>query len=193
MKPIKSLSLISLTAALLLGAPSDKQDTEQQKAIELGNNSSALLLKTLTQSMKAHMEKGCVLDALNFCTTEAYPLTQKVNSELPKGVEVKRISLKYRNPANAPRDDETKVLESFNNFKNTNIVLPDYIIKIVDEHTYKYYKPIIMQNPVCLKCHGDISKNVELKKVIDDSYPADKATLYKMGDVRGAVLVTIKH
>lgn len=190
MKLFKSITLISVTATLLLGSPSDKQNVELKKTVELGNSSSALLLKTLGQNMKSHMQKGGVMDALNFCTSEAYSLTQNVNSKLDKGVEVKRISLKYRNPANAPTDKEAEVLKSF---ESLNGALPAHLIETVDEHTYKYYKPITIDKQVCLKCHGDISKNIELKKAIDEKYPADKAIGYKIGDVRGAVVVTIKH
>lgn len=193
MKLLKSITLISVSTALLLGAPQENQDAKLQKTIELGNSSSALLLKTLGQNMKAHMEKGGVMDALNFCTAEAYTLTQKVNSELPQGLEVKRISLKYRNPANQPTEDEKKILESFDELSKKGVQLPQYVLKGIDKNTYKYYKPIIIDKEVCLACHGDISKNVELTKAINDKYPQDKALGYNMNDIRGAVLVTIKH
>jgi len=45
----------------------------------------------------------------------------------------------------------------------------------------------------CLKCHGDISKNKELSDFMHEYYPEDKAVGYKMGDLRGAILVEIKE
>ncbi len=189
MKLLQSITIMSLGAALLLATPTN----HEEKAIETGNKASASLLKTLGQNMKAHIEKGGVMDALNFCTTQAYPLTQKVNSELPKGVEVKRVSLKSRNPANQATEDEKEVLQSFDELTQKNEKLPQYILKDFNSNSYKYYTPLIIDKPVCLKCHGDISNNTQLTKEINETYPQDKAIGYKMNDVRGAIVVTIQH
>ena len=62
----------------------------------------------------------------------------------------------------------------------------------IDKVSYvKVYKPLMINKKVCLKCHGDIT-NEKLKNTIAKKYPEDKATGYKMGDIRGAVVVTIK-
>jgi hypothetical protein len=53
------------------------------------------------------------------------------------------------------------------------------------------YKPLMIKKQVCLKCHGDISKNPKLAQKIATIYPNDKATGYKMGDLRGAIVVTM--
>lgn len=193
MKLLTTITILSLSVATLFGSPQHKQDTNLQKSIELAKSSSKLLLQTLSKNMKMHMKQGGVMDALEFCSQEAFTLTQKVNSQLQKGVEVKRISLKYRNPANAPTGNEIKVLESFDGLSKANVVLPKFLVEVVDVNTYKYYKPLVIKKGACLKCHGGISNNVALKKAIDDKYPADKATGYKMNDVRGAVVVTVKH
>lgn len=84
-------------------------------------------------------------------------------------------------------------MESFDELSKKGVQLPQYVLKGIDKNTYKYYKPIIIDKEVCLACHGDISKNVELTKAINDKYPQDKALGYNMNDIRGAVLVTIKH
>jgi hypothetical protein len=51
---------------------------------------------------------------------------------------------------------------------------------------------LTINKPVCLICHGDLSLNQPLKKAIVDKYPLDKAFDYKLNDLRGAVVVTIK-
>jgi hypothetical protein len=191
MKIVQSLTLITLSSALLFAAPQNKQNNELNNIIKTGKSSSKLLLKTLGSNMKKNMKAGGPMKALDFCSQEAYTLTEKVNQKLPNGIKVKRISLKYRNPANKPQEDEMAVLEALQNLKKADVILPKQIVEKVDASTYKYYKPLIINKKVCLKCHGKIT-NQDLKRAIKEKYPTDKATHYKMGDLRGAVVVTIK-
>ncbi|WP_297443862.1 DUF3365 domain-containing protein [Sulfurimonas sp.] len=190
MNLLKLVTLLSLATSLLLAAPKTKENTQIKALIKMGQTSSKLLLKTLASNMKKNMKAGGPLQALDFCSQEAYTLTEKVNQKLPNGVRVKRISSKFRNPANKPTGNEQVVLESLQKLKDANILLPKQLIQKVDANTYKYYKPLIIKKQVCLKCHGDV-KETDLKRAIAERYPIDKAMHYKMGDLRGAIVVTI--
>ena len=160
--------------------------------IKTGERGSKLLIETLGSQMKSKLKKGGVMKTLDFCADEAYDITQKVNKKLPKGVRVKRISTKYRNPANAPKDNELAVLKSFLKLKNSNVIMPKQLVEQVDAKTFKYYKPIFIDNKTCLECHGKI-KDVEIRRAIAKRYPIDSANDYELGDLRGAVVVTIKR
>jgi len=50
-----------------------------------------------------------------------------------------------------------------------------------------YYKAIIIAMPTCLKCHGETQTDIspEVLAVINQKYPADKATGYHAGELRG--------
>ena len=191
MNILQKLTYLSLSATLLLAGPMGKKDPELESIIKTGKQSSKTLLKTLGKNMKQHMKSGGPMQALDFCSNEAYSITQDVNKKLAKGVEVKRISSKYRNPANKPTANELAVLNSLEDMKAQNIVLPKFLVQRVDSQTYKFYKPLVIKKQVCLKRHGNI-ENADLKKEIASRYPTDKATEYKMNDLRGAVVVTIK-
>ncbi len=191
MKILKSIVYIALSSSLLLAAPQQgKKNKQLQNIIQTGKKSSLLLLKTLGSNMKKNMKAGGPMQALDFCSQEAYTLTEQVNKKLPKGVTVKRISSKYRNPANQPQGSEKEVLASLKKLQSLHVILPKQIVQKVNEHTYKYYKPLIIKKQVCLKCHGNI-KNTALRRAINKRYPTDMAKHYKMGDLRGAVVVTI--
>ena len=192
MKLLQTVTIIGLSASLLLAGEVSKADKELASVIKMGQKSSQTLIKTLGSKLKKKMEKGNELKALQFCADEAYNITQKVNKKLPVGVRVKRISRKYRSPANAPLADEIAVLDSFEAIKNANVILPKELVQRVDAKTYKYYKPLTMQK-LCLKCHGKVSKDIEYKRALAERYPLDKAMGYEKGDVRGAVVVTIKY
>jgi hypothetical protein len=193
MNILKSITIISLSATLLLAGQGNhkKKDNTLKSVVKTGQQSTKLLLKTLGKNMKKNMKAGGPMKALDFCSQEAYNLTDKVNKELNKGVSIKRISMKYRNPANKPSADEMAVLKALKTLKSANVILPKHIVEKVNATTYKFYKPLVINKQVCLKCHGDV-QNKKLKAEIEKRYPNDKATHYKMGDLRGAVVVTIK-
>lgn len=182
-----------LTSTIVLANPYESKQEELASVIETGQKSSMLLLKTLGGNLKKHMKAGGPMAAAEFCMTNAFPLTDKVGNDLGEDVTVKRISLKERNPANRPAtDEESTVLNTFQTLQENNILLPEYLVEQVNKDTYKYYKPLSINKGVCLKCHGDISKDKRVEAYIGENYPTDKATGYKMNDLRGAIVVTIK-
>jgi len=191
MNLLKSITLLGISTILLSAAPHTKQDIHLKKIIQQGQYSTKLLLKTLGSNLKKNIKAGGPLKALDFCSQEAYNLTEKTNQKLPNGVRVKRISDRYRNPANKPSADELTVLRSLQMLQDAHVILPKQLVQKVDAHTYKYYKPLVINKKLCLKCHGDV-KETDLKRAIHERYPVDKAMHYKMGDLRGAVVVTIK-
>jgi len=196
MKLLKPIILATLTSSLLLGAPVTKLTKEEKQikeTVELGEKSSKMLLDTLGKNIKKHMEKGGVMKAFDFCSEEAFNITKKTNKKLQKNVSVKRISSKYRSPANAPKNDEVAVLESFESMIKANEALPEYVVKKIDSLTYKYYKPLVIEDKVCLECHGKVYKNIDLRRKVAEVYPLDRAVGYEMGDLRGAVVVTVQH
>jgi len=192
MKLLQTMTIIGLSATLLLAGQVNKADKELNQVIKTGQKSSQMLIKTLGKKLKSKMKEGSVLKALQFCADEAYNITEKVNQKLPVGVRVKRVSRKQRSPANAPLADEIAVLNSFEALQEANIIFPKELVQKVDSKTYKYYKPLTMKK-LCLNCHGDVSKDIEYKRALAQRYPLDKAMGYKEGDLRGAVVVTIKY
>jgi len=174
---------------LLLGSSLLAQETPQN-IIDTGEKVSQALIKKLGSQLKHEMQTKGPLSAAKFCNIKAPVLTEEINLHQLEGTSVKRISLKVRNPKNIPDSEEKEVLLSMQKLLEKN-ELPAYIIT-QKANSYKYYKPLIIKKPVCLACHGDISKNTELNSFIKESYPQDKATGYKMNELRGAILVDIK-
>lgn len=185
---IKTITATALST-LLFGATLLANETPQN-IIDTGDKVSKELLKKLGSNLKHKLKTNGLIAAANFCTEKAYILTQEVNLHQLEGVSVKRISLKERNSENRPSTDEIKVLTSMQKLLDEK-KLPAYIVE-QDNNSYKYYKPLVIKKEVCLKCHGDISANKELSAYISKTYPEDKATGYKMNDLRGAIVVEVK-
>ncbi|WP_457596361.1 Tll0287-like domain-containing protein [Hydrogenimonas sp.] len=193
-----SLAVATLCAASMLmasGGHKEKAETkkgmnEYQRVVHIGTEASKKLLKTLGGNLKKRMKAGGPEEALKFCAMNAADLTAKVDRELGEDVSIKRITLKPRNPANEAQGDEKAVLEALETLNREHVKLPGHLVQKTPEG-YKYYKPLVIKKKVCLKCHGT-NIDPKLEATIDKHYPTDKARGYKMGDLRGAIVVTIK-
>lgn len=178
-------TLLSLLLSPLLFAQSVPQDI-----LDTGKSVSSELIEKLGKKLKQEIETGGLVKAAKFCNANAMTLTEEVSLHQHEGISLKRISLQERNAANAPTEDERKALESLQEFL-THQKLPEYFVE-ERERVYKYYKPLIITKELCLACHGEIEKDSELSRFMDEHYPQDKAKGYKMGELRGAVVVEIK-
>lgn len=182
------LTALLLSTALL--AQSAKQD-DINEVTAIGKQASAALLKTLGGHLKKHLKAGGPMDAFDFCSNNAYALTQEVDKAFGKNVSVKRVSLKYRNPANKPLADEEPVLQALHLMKKSGVALPKELVQNEGNGVYKYYKPLLINKQACLHCHGDVAKNQALHGAIKKVYPSDRATGFKMHDLRGAIVVEV--
>lgn len=191
MKFHRFLTATLISAAVAMANPYQSPTEEITTVTETGKAAATTLLKTLGGNLKKQMKANGPVGAVKFCTENAYTLTESVSDSFGQNVSIKRISLKERNPSNAPEGKEKVIMESLQTLHDNGVVMPEYILERVDADTFKYYKPLQINKGVCLKCHGgyiDEKVAAELKKM----YPTDKATGYVQGDLRGAIVVTIK-
>ncbi len=108
------------------------------------------------------------------------------------GVQIKRVSLKVRNPAlGTPDQWEQRVLQDFDRraAAGENPGKIEYS-EIVSEPagTYFRFMKAIPVKEMCLNCHGaDNQLSAATVSQIRAEYPHDQATGYRPGDIRGAV------
>ena len=176
-----SLISLVLSSTLLFSA-----SLNEEQAIQKGSAVAATLVQRLGGEVKNHMQSSGAIGALYFCAQNAQLLTDQIGKE--SNTQVKRVSLKTRNPVNVASADEQAILNKWETLQNTGQSLPSHELKTNTQYTY--YKPILINNEACLKCHGDIGPESPLGKEIRTIYPEDKAVGYKMGDLRGMIVVT---
>ena len=162
-----------------------------ERAVKIGKELSQKLLQTLQKNLKTHMKKGGPLAAIKFCNLNASSLTSKVQNQFGSGVTVRRVTLKTRNRANTPTKMDKTMLETFKALSKLQ-TLPPYLM-LEKKHSFTYYQPLIINKPVCLKCHGNIEKSSELASFLHEHYPEDQALGYKLKDLRGAIVVDIPN
>ncbi len=147
------------------------------------------LLARLTTVMKAQGPAG----AVEVCAREAMLLTKQVG--LHRGVDMRRVTVRARNQGNVPDAWETATLATFEARHHEGLLAPDMeIVETVETASgpaVRYMRPLIVRDP-CLRCHGDAATiDPAVMARITREYPADKATGYVSGDLRGAISVTV--
>ena len=119
------------------------------------------------------------------CTVEASPIAGRLSEQ--SGARVGRTALRLRNPLNAPDAGARTVLEAFQrDLAAGSAAAPEYF-QAGPDGSARYMSPIVTQ-PLCLACHGaEIAP--EVAAAIAEHYPADQATGFALGDLRGAFII----
>ncbi len=142
-----------------------------------------------TELVKA-LEAGGPAKAIHVCNEQAMPITEKVTQA--KGWRVARTSLKLRNPGNAPDAWEKAVMEKFEARKaageNPAKIEHWEVVEKDGGKVFRYMKAVPTAEKPCLACHG-AKIDPAVTKALAESYPDDKATGYKAGDIRGAFTI----
>ncbi|WP_288370048.1 DUF3365 domain-containing protein [uncultured Algoriphagus sp.] len=156
-----------------------------EEAMIWGDSISLEAQKQLMGSLqKAIAEKG-VPGAIEFCNVQALPILKEVGDKY--GVEVRRASNRYRNPADQPTEMELRYLETYEyDVENGNELAPN-LQKLNGGEELLYTKAIVIPGGLCLNCHGEPGKeiNEETLQKLNELYPEDKAKGHQIGDLRG--------
>lgn len=188
------IPIILLTIIMVVSACAESQSGIPQEYVEqvktIGEPAATTLAQGLAERVMAALGQGSAA-AMDFCATEAQPLTREIQRELGRGLAVKRTSFQYRNPQNAPDMYEAMALRYFQDKLTEEGKLPEYYIQLVNHNEYRYYKPLVVAD-WCLQCHGDPTQfDPAVQQKLSELYPNDKAVGYAEGDFRGVVRVSI--
>jgi len=186
--------LLLVALPLLVGCQGQEEEVtpeEGEQVSRIAEPAASTLLRTLVGRLTAAMEEGGPAHAVEFCATEAIPLTRSVEEDLAAGMAVKRTSFRYRNPSNAPDEAEEMALRYFEETLAEEGQAPSSYVQQVSDTEYRYYQPLFVGD-VCLQCHGDpAAMDPAVRETLQAEYPRDLATGYEAGDFRGLVRVTV--
>lgn len=185
----KILLLLSLLFIPISGSADEYSEKESQRAKMVADK----LLKNLKKNLISALEAGKPEIAVNVCSGIAQNLAENISRE--EKLKIRRVSLNFRNKKDIPDDFESNGLAKFEILREKSLITPETeILQIINDDTGKklrYLRPIIAQE-MCLKCHGgpkDVS--VEVREILKQKYPEDRALNHQVGDIRGAVSVII--
>ena len=163
---------------------------EVQQYTNQGKEIAQTTAKKLGGTVEKKMNEGGVVEAIPFCNTMSYPLTEQMSKQY--NVTIKRTSLKLRNDKNLPNKEEIKIMNIYSDLsKEGNPMKP--IVELDKSGSPHFYAPIILQKK-CLNCHGSVGKDVlvETDSIIKSHYETDLAMGFKEGDLRGIWSITFK-
>ena len=135
-------------------------------------------------SLQKQLQENGIQVALKFYNIKGNPVTDSLLSEFD--ATIRRVSNKPRNTENSPNELEALLLDSY--LYNLENDLPlDENIQEVDQNYLLYTKPIVINDQLCLQCHGVVGEDIitEDYNHIKSLYPNDEAIGYKMDDFRG--------
>ncbi|MEO1053991.1 MAG: DUF3365 domain-containing protein [Bacteroidota bacterium] len=163
-----------------------------QIALEEGDRISTMAQKALGSQLKKAISEGGPVHAVRFCNTVAYPILDSLTTSME--VTIKRASLRTRNPKDAPNKVERKILAIYNN-QIANQQTPKPVVEMLDGGRILYAKPIMLNNPLCLNCHGEVGTQIstDTHQLIEELYPEDNAIGHKLGDMRGIWSITFRE
>lgn len=165
-------------------------ENEEQAAFE---RDAQLAIKDLSSHLKkalmSALQDGGPIEAISVCKLVAPTIADEVSKKY--SLDIHRTSLRVRNLDNEADSWETGVLQKFETRLKTGEAIQSlsFVEKVDSELGYDWrYMKAIPTDKVCLSCHGS-KIALPVQKMIDQNYPNDMATGYKMGDIRGAFSV----
>jgi len=121
------------------------------------------------------------------------PIVQPILDSISNAnnAEIKRISHKARNMELGEIEKELLEAYQYNNNKKPKVTDN---VQIIDDNLLLYSKPIIINNPLCLNCHGIIGYDITDfdKKMFRSLNTNDTITGYKRGDLIGMWSVMLR-
>ncbi len=184
-----------LSGLLLLAACRQSENIQEVSSrqmdalvLEQGDQIAAQAQQALSSQLKAAMSTGGPQQAITFCNAAAINITDTLSGEFQ--VKIKRTSLKLRNPQNQPNQIEKAALKEFQESLGDSMVMEPKVIHLAQEVLFA--KPILINNPLCLTCHGSKGTQIgeETVQLLEHLYPNDAAYDFQMGDLRGMWSIT---
>jgi hypothetical protein len=136
----------------------------------------------LQAELKAAMGAGGPAAAIHVCKDVAPAVASQLSRK--HGAQVVRTSLRVRNTANLPADWQVEVLREFDERADEAGDGPLEYFETRRDGRFRYMKAI-PTGGVCVACHGGAVSD-DVRQLLDEHYPHDRACGYAPGDIRGA-------
>ena len=185
---IRVISIILLYTVILFSCKdSDKGNvnplsaTVQKQYSDKGDSIVKLTFDTLRSALQQSLTEKGVEGAIEYCSINAYAITALHAKE---ELMIRRTAEKYRNPVNAPDSLEKLVFARYASLFEKKQPLENTVLE--SSGNIHYFKPIILQT-MCKNCHGKSGSDIQpgVIEAIKKRYPADQATGFSEGDLRG--------
>ena len=183
----KTVSIVvNLTTATTLAVqneyrswPIGQVPPELRSTISRADRVVGAMQDALLQQLTEALERGGPAGAIASCHLDATAISQRVGKE--EGIAAGRTSDRLRSPTNAPKAWAAALVKA--HAGRPALGVEGFAVDLGDK--VGVLRPIAMR-PMCASCHGPEDRLASgIKPVLKDLYPADRATGFATGDVRG--------
>ncbi len=186
---MKIIGIFVIISSILLSSAVSATEVNQEQMLQESRQAIQQFAKHLKGELKAAMKKGGPVNAIQVCNEKAMDITDSESQK--NSVTLSRTSLKTRNSENAPEAWEKTVLQQFEERKNKGEALKKMefseVVEVKGKKQFRYMKAMGIAQ-ACLHCHGEKALP-DVSAKLNKLYPDDKATGYKKGDLRGAIVL----
>ncbi|MGD8375331.1 MAG: DUF3365 domain-containing protein [Acidobacteriota bacterium] len=144
----------------------------------------------LMSTLMRELQQGGPAGAVQVCSEQAQAIAEDLSRD---GLTVRRVTLRPRNPKDAPDPYEEVKLLDLEAARAGGEMPPELYEEVTLEgvHQLRYLRPLTIRRP-CLGCHGDPEELAPgVREMLQELYPEDRALGYAEGDLRGAISVTV--
>ncbi len=155
-------------------------------------HASRMFMEKLQGVLQQEIRSGGPAGAILVCADTAQVLTAQIGLEL--GVDIKRVGDRVRNPLNTPDEFEDSVLSGFarriSNGEEPPLRFSE--IRTMNGKEELWFMQSIHIQPLCMTCHGsEQTIPADVRMLLQEKYPEDRATGYRPGELRGAIRIIV--
>jgi hypothetical protein len=193
MKVLKTALLaqaaLAIMSALPLAAQAQGTPAADAAWVEEARKLSMALPPKLVAVLQEEIAKVGHEGAIGVCRDQAPAMARKASEQ--SGWNVRRVSLRNRNPKAVPDAWERAALEDFD--RRAAAKEPPARLEraeVVQENgvAVQRYMRALPTLELCTNCHGAADKlSPAVAAKLAELYPQDRATGYQVGDIRGAM------
>jgi hypothetical protein len=183
MKVIRTFAVLPMLAVIAASPPADPSF---DAATALSRDLSVQFQQELGGALQSAIKAQGTAGAVTACATIAPEVAARLSAE--SGASVRRTALRNRNPLAAPDDYERTIMAALASVPAGQRAESAGWTGIGDSRRFRYLRAIPTA-PLCLSCHGSAIAP-DVATAIAAAYPADKATGFATGDMRGAFSIS---
>jgi hypothetical protein len=178
------LFLLITLSSCQMNQPRDLTAEETAEYINKGKSIIQQSFKALSGQLGSALNEGGVQNAVSYCNIKANPIMDSLSQA--HQVTISRVSLRPRNPGNITGAKDAEIMKDYLKLQSEQEPMEPFLETTQDDGV-TFYMPITIISPLCLKCHGEVGKDIaqEDYDVIKSLYPQDQATGYVMNELRG--------
>lgn len=181
MRPHSIVAAALLSVACQRSAPPSPPRESDEALLARADSAAVRLSTTLKERLVAAIRSEGPAAAAEVCSRQAPEIVATLRRDT--GVTVGRSSLRLRSPADAAPSWVDGWLRAQGERPAAGVTG----LRVVEGDRARVLRPIAIEGP-CVLCHGAPEAiPAEVRAVLAARYPDDRATGYRVGDLRGAL------